>query len=290
MNLQLVRTPTSDNLFLNALYSPGDTSKPAVLFIHGFCGDFYSNTFFHKIREQLQSQNIASLAIQTRGTGILTEFFTEDGEGREIGSYYEKLEEAHLDISAWIEFLHAQGYKDIILAGYSLGTIKAVRYLFEGKYADLVKKLVLLAPFDKNGYMERLIPGSLKDYVKIAEQMVQQGKGLAFVPPHMEDYPMSYQTYVSWYKDSDLSSMWDFYRGDEYNFPAMSKISVPTSIVVGDADDFFYIPELTTLEKTKEILHKYIKNLELTIIPGAEHSFVEFEERVAQSVVTFIVT
>jgi predicted alpha/beta hydrolase family esterase len=34
------------------------------------------------------------------------------------------------------------------LQGHSLGTFKIVRYLFEGKYADKINKLILLAPFD----------------------------------------------------------------------------------------------------------------------------------------------
>ena len=49
-----------------------------------------------------------------------------------------------------------QGYSEFILAGHSLGTIKSVRYLFEGEYADTIRSLILLAPFDKMDILKNI--------------------------------------------------------------------------------------------------------------------------------------
>ena len=70
----------------------------------------------------------------------------------------ELLEEAHLDISAWIKFLLDEGYQEIILQGHSLGTIKVIRYLFEGEYKNKISKLILLAPFEKHALPPDLSP------------------------------------------------------------------------------------------------------------------------------------
>jgi len=130
MNYDLIQAKTEDDIFLNGLYVPGDTTRTACIFIHGFTADFYSHAFYHSIADTLRAQSNALILAQTRGTGLQTEFLKPDGEGVFIGSYYEKLEEAHLDITAFIDYLYKQGYSDIALAGHSLGTLKAARYLF----------------------------------------------------------------------------------------------------------------------------------------------------------------
>jgi len=289
MNNNLVQTTTKDELILNGLYKSGDKNKPVVILIHGFTSDFYSHKFFHDIQKSLTENELANVAIQTRGTGIRTEFIKNGRrDGVWMGSFYEKLNEAHLDISAWIDFLKEQGYKQFILAGHSLGTIKSVRYLFEGEYADDIKKLILLAPFDKNGYIEKLTEGKWKQYAKMADQKTKEGKGQETIPDGYDDYPMSYQSYASWYEDSELSNIWDFYKGDKYNCTLLNEISIPVQIIVGDSDDFFYIPKFSTIDSTKKILESNISDLELNIVKGAGHTYVGFEDEVAKLVNKFI--
>ncbi len=289
MKNELVQTLTRDDLRLSGLYVSGETSKTAVILIHGFLSDFYSHKFFHNIQENLNSQGIASVAVQTRGTGITTEIIKKDrNKSVWIGSLYEKLEDAHLDISAWIEFLRAKGYNKITLLGHSLGTIKSVRYLFEGEYKDIIEKIILLAPFDKNGYIERFSKGKWKEHFDAAVAKTKSGQGEEVIPDYYDDYTMSYNTYASWYSQTDLSCMWDFYRSGSYEFPTLKSIKIPTKIIVGDNDEFFYIPEFSTLESTKDTLKKNIENLDLNVIKGSGHTFVGFEDEVVNSVVDFL--
>lgn len=278
MQIELVQTETPDNLILSGLYSEGDKEKEAVILVHGFTSDFYSHKFFHTIQKTFHEKGIASVAIQNRGTGLYTEFLKKGrNDAVYIGSYYEKLEEAHLDITGWINFLKDKGYSKIVLAGHSLGTIKAVRYLFEGEHVDMVSRLILLAPFDKNSYLQKKSGDEWKKHVEIAKQKIAEGKEEETIPNTFDDFPMTYRTFYSWYLDSDLSNMFDFYRGDSYNFPTLNKIDIPVQIIVGDSDDFFYIEPFSTLESTKKILEENIKNLDLKIVEGSGHTFIGFE-------------
>jgi pimeloyl-ACP methyl ester carboxylesterase len=288
MQYELVKTITLDKLKLTGLYSSGEKSKPAIILIHGFTGDFYTNDFLQVIQEKLAADNIASIAIQNRGTGVHTEFHKVDGSGVFIGSFFEKLEEAHLDITAWIKFLLDQGYTEIILAGHSLGTFKTIRYLFEGEYKDKVSKIILLAPFDKNGFIERKTNGKTKEYVEIAKTKTAEGRGEEIIPKYYEDFAMSYQNFVSWYDESDLGSTFEFYKYGKYDFPILKKISIPVQVIVGDKDEYFYIPELSTIEDAKNSLKENIKDLDLNIIEGSLHSYKGFEEKVARLVVNFV--
>jgi len=291
MKIDLVQTTTKDDLILNGLFIDGNINKPAVILIHGFTSDFYTHKFFHAIQETLRGSNISSVAIQTRGTGIKTEFLKSNRkDGLWLGSFYEKLEDAHLDITAWIEFLISKGYKEIILLGHSLGTLKTVSYLIEGKYKDIIKRIVLLAPFDKNGSIERLTNGKWKEYVKIANQKCIDRLGQEIIPEFYDEYPMSYQNYASWYSDTEFNCMWDFYRHSTYDFPTLNKILIPVEIIVGDKDDCFYISEFSNIENTKIVLQDNIRDLEFHLIDGSEHTYVGFEEEVSKLVSDFIVS
>lgn len=288
-NYNHIQVTTKDQFKLNGLYKVGDKTKPAVIMIHGFTSDFYSHKFYHSISQKLEAQGNAVILAQTRGTGIVTEFLKTDGSGEHVGSYYEKIEEGHLDITAFIKFLFDEGYSEIILTGHSLGTIKSVRYLFEGEYKDKIKKLILLAPFDKNAFMEVKAPNKWYEFVEIAKQKIEDGKEKEFVPvPEYEDFAMSYQTFYSWYIQDDLSCMWDFYRRD-YDFPTMKKINIPTKVIIGSKDEYLsYAGFGTTTESCMEIIKKNIKDCETVIIEGSEHCYGGFEDQVADEVANFV--
>lgn len=289
MNYDLIRVKTNDDLLLNGLYLAGDKSRTACIFIHGFTTDFYSHKFYHSIASNLKAQSNALILAQTRGTGLQTEFLKSNGEGVFIGSYYERLDEAHLDISAFIEFLSKEGYTDIVLAGHSLGTIKAVRYLFEGEHKDKISKLILLAPFDKNVFMEIKAPGEWLEFVDVAKKKIEEGKGKEIVPtPEYEDFAITYETFYSWYEQSDLSRVWDFYKKD-YDFPVLQKIKVPVKVILGEKDEFVNYPQFNeSAQSVLETLKRHISQCETHLVSASGHTYLDHEEEVADQFSKYI--
>ncbi len=282
--LQLAQTTTDDDLLLNGLYARGYRDRLACIYIHGFGSDFYSRPLYHSLADALLAQGNSLVLAQHRGTGLRTEFQKSTGVGISIGSLYERLEDAHYDISAWIKWLIAEGHDEIALIGHSVGTIKVIRYLFEGAYADKVKRLVLLAPFDKNAYLEHLAPNKWREYLASAESKVAAGKGDEVVSSEYEQQPMSSTTFVSWYHSDELNEMFDFYRPD-YEFPILSKISVPVKAIIGDQDICTIYPEFdVSPASAMEILEKRIPQCESTVIPGVDHVFSGFETEVAKEI------
>ena len=249
---QLLQVSTSDGLYLHGYYSPSSDKKIALLHIHGFEGNFYETSFVYTLEKKLSKNNIAFLTVNTRGNGMVTEFNTVDGKYRTIGSHKELLEEAHLDISAWIKFLINEGYQKIILQGHSLGTMKVIRYLFEGKYKDKIKKLILLAPFEKT-LLDNISP----------------------------------ETQEGWAGDNDFARVFDF-TSRNYDFPILKQIKVPTKIIVGDKDEYLLPSEPGNYQKAMDILLNNIPNSEGIFIPDAIHSFKPNEELMSEEVVKFI--
>jgi len=286
---QLVQTTTSDDLILSGLYNEGSKDKEAIVYIHGFEGDFYSNSFLHSLADSLSEAKYGFVLCQTRGTGKRIELMNgERTKGYDFGGHYEKLSEAHLDISAWINFLKQQGYSKVILVGHSLGTIKVTRYLFEGEHKDLVTKLVLFAPFDKNGYIENKTQGEWHEHVKIAEQKINEGNALEMIPSTFDDYPMTYQTYYSWYEESEINLIWDFYR-PQYKSPFLESINIPVIVIIGENDEFFFTKEVGgSFKQSQEYLQNNIKNLLFYKAEGSGHTYVGHEDEVAKVAIDFI--
>lgn len=298
MKYELVKTVTSDDLRLTGLYYENEKSiknKTLIIFIHGYMTDFYTwdfpQTITESISKSINLRHISVLLAQHRGTGIHTEFLNKDisKEASYIGSNFELLEDAYKDIDAWIEFAKTCGYEEIILMGHSLGTLKVTKYMFEGKHIDLVKKVILLAPYDKNGY---LLENRGKEWKKLVEQskfMVDQGHGEEMITKEFDDYPMSYKTYYSWYRqDNEFSLLWDFYNKD-YISPALTKLTIPVKVIYGTEDVFLYLPTLSKLDDVEYYLKRNIKDVDITVIDGSEHCYQGYESIVAKAVCDFLI-
>lgn len=284
MKNKLVQVVTSDGLYIHGYYSPSSDKKYVVLHIHGSEGNFYENNFVHVLTKELENSNIGFLTVNTRGNGKDTEFNTVNGDYRRIGTKYELLEEAHLDISAWLNFLISEGYENMFLQGHSLGTMKAVRYLFEGEHKDKVNKLILLSPFDKKGMMK---VNDLEKLLSIASDKVNEGKGKEIVTKEFGDMELSYNTFISWYKQDELGRVFEF-SSPNYDFPVLKSIDIPTKIIVGSKDEYFYVSDKKHPKKAMNILLNYIPNCKGIIIKDAVHSFKPHEEMMAKEVISFV--
>lgn len=283
----LVKTITKDDLILHGLFAPGEKKKTVLLHIHGFEGDFYTNEFTLAIAQKLYENRVSFLTVQTRGTGSEYLLKTTDGQWKRYGAHFELLEEAYKDIDAWIEFLQKRGYTTIILEGHSLGTMKVIRYLFEGSYPSIIKKLILLSPFDHQYYLEKVAKSNWQDNLKITYSKIKEGRGEECLPPSFDHNPISYKTYVSWYKDTEVSRMFNFYN-KSYTFSLLRKLSVPVKVIVGSKDEYFHPSNPNHPEAAIEIMKKHIKDFSYKLIENADHSFTGYEATVAHEVFDFI--
>lgn len=284
----LVETTTADNLILYGLHLPGDKNKPVLVHIHGFEGDFFTNRFIKPLANTLKENNIGFLTVQTRGMGSDYGFKTINDTWKRYGAHFERHEEAYMDIDAWIKFLQEQGYKNIILQGHSLGTMKIIRYLFEGSHPELIKKLILLAPFD-NIYMAKSFENGKRWRINLeaAKQKVAEGKGEELMPKDWWDVEMSYQTYISWLDDNDFTHMFDFHD-KKYPFPILNKIEIPVKVIVGTKDDFLHTSNKENPQEAMDIMKKNIKDFSFRLIDGATHSYTGYEEVVVEEILKYI--
>ena len=283
----LLRVSTPDGFYLHGYYVPSEEKEVAVLNVHGMNGNFYEVNYVNVLADKLEKEGVGFLTVNTRGNGKDTDFDTVEGKIKRIGSYYELLEEAHLDITAWLKLLISEGYKKIILMGHSAGTIKTVRYLFEGELKEKISKLILLAPIDALGARIANGRNNIEDFLRKAQEKVSEGKGEELITPEFDHDILSYQTFISWYKQDDLGRMFEFFN-KSYDFPILKKIKIPTKIIVGTNDKYFYPSNPEHQDEAMEILLSNVYNSTGKIIKGSNHCFVSFEDEIVKEVIQFI--
>lgn len=284
---ELVKTTTEDGLFLHGLFKKGDKNKEAVLHIHGYEGDFFTNNFIPVETNALKENGYSFLSIQTRGTGAEFEVANVEGEGKMYGAHFELLKEAYMDIDAWIEFLVENGHHKIVLQGHSLGSVKAVRYLAEGNRTNYIKKLILLAPFDAHSLAEIVTDGKYKEYLKIAKDKIEHKQGEELIPESYVNMRMSYQTYASWLTMDHFGKMFHF-ADEDNDFMLLNKIDIPVKAIVGEKDELFHPINPGNPEEAMGILKLNIHDFEYKIITDADHVFSDKEHDLAHEVLIFL--
>ncbi len=96
------------------------------------------------------------------------------------------------------------------------------------------------------------------------------------------------QTYYSWYKDDDLSNMFDFYKKG-YDFPILREIDIPVDVIVGENDEFVFMKSLNKdLDEIKGIFLKNVKDCDFKVVNVARHSYEGVEDKVGKVVVESI--
>ena len=125
-----------------------ETTNPdtVLIAITGIHGNFYSNPFYYNFGYTLNKGNIDFIYAQTCDAfGKVKKKNTKTRKIEIIGSYNEDFKNTNEDIEAYINFAEKYGYKNIYLAGHSLGANKIIYYLSQN-HDQRIKKYILLSP------------------------------------------------------------------------------------------------------------------------------------------------
>ena len=127
------------------------------------------------------------------------------------------------------------------------------------------------------------------EFLSSASKKVADGLGKNMVPvPEYEDFPMSYQTFLSWYNKTELSCLWDFYRSD-YTGALLKTIDIPVKVLLGELDEYVVYPEFNvTATSALNFLKTHIPHCETTCIKQANHTYQGYEQQVAEAVIQFL--
>lgn len=281
MHSELKRFKTKDNLELQGLlYEPKQKSLKAIIHIHGWVGNFYENLFIESIAKSALQKNIAFFTFNNRGAGIVTEFL-KNKKREKIGGSLEIFEESIFDIEGAIDFLQKKGYTKITLQGHSLGCQKVVYYQ-NNKRDKRIKGLILLAPVNDVEFVQKKLLNKSKyeKSLKIAKEMIKNGKDHNAVPRWMQFYPLLSANMFIQVSDPSSSSgkIFDYFG----RLIELKKIKIPILAIFGTQDDY-------QIEPAKKLdLLKNMINCSTLLIKNSDHWFSFHEEELAKKVLDWV--
>lgn len=274
----LEKIDTADGLILNGIFfSPKKRIRRAVLFIHGFPGNFYLNSeIINNLEKEFNKSGFGLLSLNTRGHDIINVTFKKNGEILILGSAFEKFEDCIIDINAGIKFLNSKGFDEIILIGISGGADKVGFYLSKNPNKS-VKGVIFLSPGSNISIINKELKGKFKQFLKKAFEMIKEGRGNELILTSAMEIPVSWQRFISLYAEESNENVFPFNNhGSE--FKILSEIKLPALIILGDKDRYFddyNLEEIMILLKEKM---KKTPKFDARIIEGANHRF-ESKER-----------
>lgn len=256
---RIVLAETADELALaGLLMRPHGKPKPeTVVWIHGGLSNFYEPQYL-AIGKAIARLGYGFLTGNTRGHDA----YAMLKRGADVvpgGSCFERFDESHLDVSAWIGFAIAAGASQVVLAGHSQGAAKVVDYVVTTRDSR-VRAVVAASP--PTGAV------SPPKRVAEAEVMVAEGRGEALMPPAEGAPPwniISAQTVLT--RDTILRRAFDISAED----PPIAHLSCPLLVLEASEDEFpaGWAERLTSIDAGK------------VVKLDSDHFFSGVEDRVA---------
>jgi pimeloyl-ACP methyl ester carboxylesterase len=253
-----------------AIHPTATPHKTGILWIHGNTGRFCDYPYI-MIGRALAERGYLFVSGNTRGHDIAASAWSDTKmQMVAVGSAWEKLEEAPLDIAVWIEETMKLGVENVVLVGHSQGAAK-ITYYQALRQDPRVHGIILASP-DLHGHWASVVDQ--------ARQLVAQGHSDEVLPDfiHAPHYRLSAANVVS--RADVLNHVYTSDKGT----PHLAAIHNPILAFFGTNGDVGAQPELDTL-KAQAINSTRI---DTQLIEGADHGYVERETAVAEAIATWI--
>ncbi len=241
------------------------------LCIHGTGSNFYAATTLGGLAPKLLAIGAAVLRANTRGHDIICTGPSAGGHAL-LGAAFERVDEAPLDLNAWVNLLQQRGFRRIGLLGHSLGAIKAILTLAADNPPQVAVLVAASPPRLSHEHFRQSRRGEefLRNFAT-AEKLVAEGRGDELM---LVQFPIAY--YVSAARFIDR-----YGPGERYNILKMlARVAVPTFVTYGSAEiqhheAFQGMPEAVEREATEK------NRLQVAVIAGADHQYTACHDTLA---------
>lgn len=278
----LTQIKTRDGVTLDGIYVPPKRkSKTALIWLHGLTSYFHSSqTLIKELSARCQKSGIGYFKFNTRGHDLVTR-----GSGKHVllGTLFEKFEDCVYDIRAMINFAKRLGYRNIILAGHSTGTNKAVYYLYKTRDRR-VKGIILM------GGVNDIIAEKKRVGKKEFERIVRVTKKLYRKDPlsffWSRGFLYTARRSMSLHIPGTAEDVFPYYNPGA-KWKELKSVRVPLAVILGSSDEYLDRP-------AKELIDIFRKNATRTtrfegvILKGANHDFTRKGKELARTITDWV--
>ena len=281
----LTKTKTRDGVTLDGIYVPPKRkSRTALVWLHGLGSRFYSGQPL--IQEQsaaCQRNGIGYFKCNTRGHDIIN----RDGAGKNKlqGMAFEKFTACVQDIRASIREAKRIGFRNIILAGQSTGSNKALYYVYKTRDPS-VKRLMLTGALSDMAVWKTEEIGTRRIMRRALLVAKNAQKKDALLPEKYGIY--SAERYISLYEAGHAEDVFP-YHNPRASWKELKSIRIPVAVIIGSLDEYLDRPakKLIKIFEKNAISAKSFSGI---IIKGANHSFRGKEKELAHNIIKWIKT
>jgi pimeloyl-ACP methyl ester carboxylesterase len=268
---RLLHVETEDGLALaGALVAPdADARDTAVVWIHGNTGMFHDYPYV-LVARVLAAQGYPVVLGNTRGFAVATELWNvRDDRPVAGGSAWELLEEASLDVAAWVDATVSEDADGVVVVGHSQGAAKATLYASE-RPDERLRAIVLASP-DLHGHWW--------DVADEAERLVADGRADELLPPLMGApwYRLSAANVVS--RTRVLRTLYASEEGE----PVLASVHAPL-LAFFAAADVGAADELETIRRNTS----GAPAVETALLSGGDHVYTDVEAETADLIAAWI--
>lgn len=260
-----------------------ETKNPdtVLIAITGIHGNFFSNPFYYNFGHTLNKGNIDFIYAQTCDAfGRVKRINTVTKKEEYIGSFNEDFKNTDEDVEAYINYAEKKKYKNIYLAGHSLGANKIIYYLSRN-HDKRVKKYILLSPAN----ITHLLNGVSDEEKSIIKKYKQQGKDNSFIPFELFGWiECITRTAYDWVYDNILNNVHVEKNGD---FSQINSIEHSGAMLIGTYDRFTYGDPSGFLENINNHTKNPKKN-KLIFVKNTGHTYQRKEQEVAEALLDLI--
>ena len=289
MKISKVYFNTDDGLrLIGLLHEPEDIKTNIVMIsVHGVT----SNCLNYRdeiIAKKLTENNIAYFSFDNRGHDVLNTYDSLMNMNYQ-GSCAEDIRDSYYDIKAAINCMVSKKFNKIIVQGHSMGCTKVVytynKFLENGENNILkyICGISLLSMVDVPEYLKVVLGENYDRVIEYLKIIKGKGKGNQIIA--IDNFPpVKPNTILNFEQDSEL----DFfsYTAPTYKFEKLNNIKVPLFMRWGNVNELITIPaeELVDIVKRKVMN----KKVEIDFIDGANHSYKNKENVLAEQIINWI--
>ncbi|MBQ6435606.1 MAG: DUF1749 domain-containing protein [Synergistaceae bacterium] len=269
-------------LLNGVLFSSERKDDTVVIAITGIHGNFYSNPFYYNIGDTLTAGGIDFIYAQTNDAfGQIQTFNVKTQTPELIGSWNEDFNYVDEDIEGYLNFAHKEGYKNIILAGHSLGANKVIYYLSRHHDKNNVSHFILLSPANLTWLMKNVTEREKQ----IILEYVESGNGDKILPFYFMGWVECIaKTAYQWLFTPTLNNVHVEADGD---FSQAEKITHTGAMIIGTYDNFTYGDPAGFLSNINNHMPTAKEN-KLIFIQNTGHTYQKKEQEIAEDILKVV--
>ncbi len=278
---------TADGLLLPSLLYRTPRSTTAVIYLHGNGSSsvFYQEQRNRAVASELAKKGISMLYFNNRGAHIMKRLRVNGKKKKWFGMAYEKIKECIYDVDGAVAFLRKQGFRTVILAGFSTGANKVCVYHYYRPHNGISKYVILGGGDDTGIYYDYLGERKFWELLAKSREKIKAKQGEELIRQELFDPIFSYKGFYDIANpDGDynvfpfLEVLRDINLSKKRLFRHYASLDKPTLVVYGGSDEYAW----GDVSGIISILKKHQPTFEYQIIKNADHGFHGHERELSR--------